>query len=346
MPRIEEPRLKSELKAGVLARVYYFSGEEIFLTKMYTERIIKAAIGDGDMEMNFMKYSGNPKADELSDYTDSMPFFAERKCVLLADLEPESMDTPEVNAYVKLIENLPDTTVLIIAETSVEVDIKKPKAKTKKIIAAAEKAGASCEFRYMSLPQIAAMSVKKAARAGCVLSPEDGAYLAQLCGRSLSTVSNEVEKLCAYKGEGQITREDIDKLTPKLIDTSVYTLAGELFAGRTDAAFRVLDDLFAQRIEPVVILSALSGHFVDLYRAKLAQGAKATANDAAAAFKYPPNRAFVMRNAYSSAKKLSERYLGECVDILYGTNLLLNSSKADKRGLIERALVEIAALEK
>lgn len=346
MPKIEEPRLKAELKAGSLAQVYFLFGEERYLTKLYTEKIIAAAIGDGDREMNLMKFSGNVNSDELSDHTDSMPFFAEKKCVVITDLEPDSMDNAELNAYVKLIGELPETTVLVIAEVNVEIDPKKPKAKMKKVMAAAEKAGCLCEFAFMPAGQVAAMAEKKAARAGCVLSRENGVYLAELCGRSLVTVSNEMEKLCAYKGSGEITREDIDKLTPKLIDTSIYTLASELFAGRKEAAFRILDDLFAQRIEPVPILAALSGHFVDLYRAKLAQNAKKNSADAVSAFKYPPNRAFVMRNAFNSAKRLSERYLGECIAVLYDTNLMLNSSKADKRTLIEQALTQISALEK
>ena len=53
-----------------------------------------------------------------------------------------------------------------------------------------------------------------------------------------------------------------------------------------------------------------------------------------------------MDNAYRSVGKLSERYLGECVAVLYNTNKLLNSSKTDKRRLIEQAIIRIAELPK
>ncbi len=53
-----------------------------------------------------------------------------------------------------------------------------------------------------------------------------------------------------------------------------------------------------------------------------------------------------MDSAYRSVGRLSERYLGDCVAVLYKTNKLLNSSKADKRQLIEQAIIEIAALVK
>ena len=130
---------------------------------------------------------------------------------------------------------------------------------------------------------------------------------------------------------------------PKRIESNIYDLAKELFAGRVGSAMEILNALFVQRIEPVVIMSALSGHFVDLYRAKLGANAKKSYSDAAAALNYG-RRAFVMRNAYSSVRTLSEAYLGDCVAALYNANKLLNSSKADKRLIIERAITEISAL--
>ncbi|MDE7194411.1 MAG: DNA polymerase III subunit delta [Oscillospiraceae bacterium] len=346
MARIDEPRLKAELKAGKPSRVYFLFGEEKYLVKMYADKIISLTVGGGTDEMNFMKFTGNPRSDELSDYVDSLPFFSEYKCVLINDLEPDSMDNAELNAYIKIIGDIPETTVLVISERNVDIDSKKPKAKAKKLMAAAEKAGVVCELCYMSAAQVAAMAEKRASRAGCALSRENSTYLAEVCGRSLTAVSGEVDKLCAYKAGGEITREDIVKLTPKPVESSVYTLAGEIFAGRRDNAFRILDDLFTQQIEPIIILASLSSHFTDLYRAKLGQTAKKSYNDAAAAFRYPPNRAFLMKKAYGSVTRLSEEYLGECLVILYKTNRLLNSSKADKRTLIEEALTEISALPK
>lgn len=53
-----------------------------------------------------------------------------------------------------------------------------------------------------------------------------------------------------------------------------------------------------------------------------------------------------MRNAFSQAQMLSERYLAQCIAILYQQNKLLNSSSEDRRLIIERAVVEIAALER
>lgn len=358
MAKTDEARLKAELKAGTLQRVYFLYGEEDYFIKMYADRIVNLALGDGDREMNFTKFKGNPDIDALAEYTDSMPFFSEYKCVMITDLDPDGMDNASAAELVKLVENLPETTVLVIAQINIKYELKKDKnggmsvddrklkAKTKKVIAAAEKAGCSVMLNFMPAAMAGAMAIKRAAKSGCTMQQTDAVYLAELCGRSLTSIASEVDKLTAYKQSGEITRADIDRLTPRLTDTSIFTLASELFAGHTAAAFRILDDLFAQQEEPVPILAALSSHFVDLYRAKLGQSAGKTAQEVAAAFKYPPNKTFLVTKAFNSVKRLSERYLGECIEILYDTNLKLNSSKADKRTLIEQALTQISALEK
>lgn len=344
MAVIEEPRLRADLKAGRLGRVYFLWGEEDYLVRMYARRIAEAAVPAEAQDMNFVKYSDAPAADELSDVIDSLPFFSERKCVLIEDLDPDALDTANNKAYLEIIVNVPDTAVLIIAQEHISIDPKKPKAKMKKLMEAAAKAGCSCEMKYMAPAQIAAMAEKRAARSGCTLDRGDGAYLAELCGRSLTAVSNEVDKLCSYKNGGAITRADIDLLCPKPADASIYSLADELIAGRVQAAFGVLDDLFVRREEPIMILAALSGYFTDLYRAKIGSAARKSYSDTAAAFKYAPNRSFVVKKAYTTAQKLSERFLEECLGILFRANVSLNSSTADKRTLIEEALTEISAL--
>lgn len=346
MGKIDENRLKADLKAGQLARAYFLYGKEDYLVRFFADKITELAVPEDARDMNFARYTEPPKADALSDQLENMPFFSEYKCVLIKDLDIDSMDNAEHKAYLALLENIPDTSVLIIAQENIEYDMKKLKAKTKKLIEVVERVGVSCEMKYLSAGKVAQRAQREAAKAGCSISPQNAAYLAQECGNSLTALENELAKLCAYKNGGEITAEDIEGLVPKRIDTNIYNLAKELFAGRTSSALEILNDVFAQNTEPIIILSTLSGHFTDLYRAKLGALAKKPSYDAAKAFRYPPNRSFVMDSAYRSVGKLSERYLGECVEVLYRTNKLLNSSKADKRQLIEQAIIEIAALVK
>ena len=87
-----EATLKAELKSGKLRQVYYLYGEETFLTRMYADRIVAAAGGEQSDGLNFMKLRGAPDPHSLSDFAESLPFFAEHKCVKITDLDAEDMD--------------------------------------------------------------------------------------------------------------------------------------------------------------------------------------------------------------------------------------------------------------
>lgn len=341
-----ESTLKAELKAGKLRQVYYLYGEETFLTRMYADRIAKAAGGDEADGLNFLKLRGAPDPHSLSDFAESLPFFAEHKCVKITDLDAEAMDNDSHKELLRLIEELPDTTVLVICQTGIEIDDVKPKAKTKKLIQTAVKCGMVCRLQFLPTSVTAAMAAKKAQNNGCVLSAENAAHLSELCGGSLTLIQNEVEKLCSCVQSGEITRELIDVLTPKLLDASAYDLSASILAGKTADALKMMYELFRQREDPMMILGALSGAFVDNYRAKLALNARKSSNQAAADFGYYGGRAYYFGKTCTAVRNIPEDNLKRCLEVLFRTNLLMNSSKQDSRILLERAVTELSVINR
>lgn len=341
-----ESTLKAELKAGKLRQVYYLYGEETFLTRMYADKIVKAAGADEADGLNFLKLRGAPDPHSLSDFAESLPFFAEHKCVKITDLDAETMDNDYHKELLRLIEELPDTTVMVICQTGIEIDDSKPKAKTKKLIQTAEKCGMVCRLQFLPTSMTAAMAAKKAQNNGCVLSAQNAAHLSELCGGSLTLIQNEVEKLCSCVQSGEITRELIDALTPKLLDASAYDLSASILAGKTADALKMMDELFQQREEPMMILGALSGAFVDNYRAKLALNARKSSNQAAADFGYYGGRAYYFGKTCTAVRNIPEDNLKRCLEVLFRTNLLMNSSKQDSRILLERAVTELSVINR
>lgn len=347
--KISEAQLKSELGSEKLSRVYFLYGEEDFLIRFYRDKIVSAAVPEDARDMNFVRYRYTPKADDVAVFLDSIPFMSEYKCAVIEDLNLDELEASEQKAYLSLIENVPESGVLIISEEHIDPTLfegKKAKAKPKKLLAAAESAGVSLKLDYLPAGAVADKAGREIARAGCSISYENASYLAVQCGRSLTLLRTEVKKLCTYRQSGEITLEDIKALVPRRLDVSIYSLADELFAGHTDKAYEIFDELIQLQSDPHEIFGALAGFFVDLYRAKLGMMAKKNSRDVATLFKYPSNRAFVVGKAYNSARKLDIRYLDDCIGILYRTNKLLNSSKADGRILVEQAIADISTLKK
>lgn len=337
---LTEEKLNADIRGGRIERVYYLYGKEPFLVKTYTDKIVKKTVGTDPIDFNFIKLGSNPDIGLLNDYIDGLPVFADVKTIIVNDVDPEKMDKEELDAYVTAIENVPDTTVLVFTVTGFQPDEKK--AKTKKFIAAAGKAGAVCRLDGIPQAKIAGLIVKKAAKQGIVISGEDAMYLTERVLCNMTLVSEETTKLMNYVGTGGvITREIIDKLVGKLLDTSVYELATAINSGERAKAFGILDDLMAERIEPVVILSAMSGTYLDFYRAKLAKMTGVLPSQAAEQFGYPKNREWVLNKAMNAVSKLRLGYLRETVSILSRTDIAMKSSPVDSRTLIEQAVAEL-----
>ena len=337
---VEEAGLKADISAGRIKNVYFLYGKEPFLVKTYTDKIIKKTVGDDPIDFNFIKLGSNPDIGLLNDYIDGLPVFAEIKTIIVNDVDPEKMDKDEFDAYITAIENVPDTTVLVFTVTGFQPDEKK--AKTKKFIAAAGKVGTVCKLDGIPQAKIAGLIVKKAAKQGIVISGEDAMYLTERVLCNMTLVSEETAKLMNYVGTGGvITRDIIDKLVGKLLDTSVYELATAINSGNRAEAFRILDDPMAERIEPVVILSAMAGTYLDFYRAKLAKMTGVLPSQAAEQFGYPKNREWVLNKAMNAVSKLRVGYLRETVSILSRADIAMKSSPVDSRTLIEQAVAEL-----
>lgn len=337
-----EEQLSADLRAGRLARVYYLYGKEPFLVKTYFDRVIKKAVGEDALDFNLVRVGGNPDLSLLSDYIDGLPVFAERKVVAVSDLDPEKMDADSLSRLLGIVSDVPETTVLLIGITGFPADEKK--AKTKKLIAAAEKSGVVCRFDFMQESKIAELVVKKAARGGIVISREDARYLTERVLGNLTLVSEETAKLMSYVGTGNtIGRAEIDALVAKQLDTSVYELAAAINGGKQSEVFRIIDDLAFQRIDPIVILSALSGAYLDLYRAKLAKAAGIPPARAAQDFSYAKNREWVLSKAAGAVARLGIGYLRETIEILSDADHRMKSAPVAGRTVLEETAARLMA---
>ena len=291
------------------------------------------------MDFNFQKFDGSSASvDDIAAAVEALPFMAERKCVAVSDLNMDAKNSQDIKKLNELLNMLPDT-VLVIYLPSLDIDYKKS-SKWKNFIAAVNKKGASCCFKSRSDADLAKILCTMAAKRTCELSRQDAAHLIFLCGKDLSTLVNEMEKLCSYVGEGEITRKVIDLVAVKNMETTVFMLAKALVAGEYDKAYNLLDLLFYQNEEPVAVLSALSSSYLDMYRVKAAVQSRRSALEPGACFEYR-GKEFRLRNAERDAKKLSMEMLRESLNVLLETDTALKSSRTSSRILMDELIAKL-----
>jgi DNA polymerase-3 subunit delta len=348
---LKEEQLLNELKQGVIRRIYYLHGKETFLVETYAKRIMeKALAGDEPDALNCVKFSGNPDINALADSIETLPVFAEKKIVMLNDLDTEKLDAASLEDLLKILSNADDSVCVIIHMTGIHPDLKK--AKTKKLISCfeninkkhSEKAGI-LNFEKMNEVKISELIVKRAARKGCKISRDNAAHLARLCLRNLTLIAAETDKLCAYADyKGEITRKSIDTLTARQLDSGVFALAAEITSKRGANAMRLLDELIEQGNPPVVIMSSLSMTFIDFYRAKIGSSGGKTAQQIVKDFGYAPNRAWAVGKAMSAVSRLTAEKIRGCVGVLCDADYGLKSSPIGDRVIMERAIARLLTL--
>lgn len=181
------------------------------------------------------------------------------------------------------------------------------------------KNGITCNFEYQKPAQIQAR-IKAIANAYKVnIDNPTLAYFIECCGTDMQDLINEIRKLIEYEGSGgTITKNDIDNLSIKKIESIIFDLTDSLGKKNTKVAIDVLRNLILAK-EPVQkILITLYNHFKKLYLVKLALKNN---KDIIYALDLKPNQTFLVNKYKMQAGyfKTSEiiRILKELCDLDY-----------------------------
>ena len=158
--------------------------------------------------------------------------------------------------------------------------------------------------------------------------------------RALEFSGNELDKLSYYAKGGEITKEIIDNMATKCLQARIYDLSKYVVAGKSGMAYDVLNVLFEMKEEPIIILSAISGVYVDMYRVKCAKSAGFGFDDVAKYYNYR-GREFALRNATRDCANLSLEQLRTSLDEISKTDVKLKSTAVDKKLLLEELIIKL-----
>lgn len=344
MPVINEQKLKDDLKNRRFGQVYFLYGQEPFLVKTYADRIKNKALGEDISDMNLLELNGNPDLSLLSDHIETMPFFSEYKVIMINDFNPEKIAENETEAFIKMLESVPDTSIVIFYLTGCTFSLRSQK--TKKIFEEIKKNALVCEFKPLTPKETAGIIYKKIEREGRKISAQNADYLAEITACDLNLASVETTKLCSYVDKGkEITKEIIDKMVEKRLETKVFTLSDAMISGGGQNAFRILNELFEQRVDPIPILATLSTAYSEYYAAKIASDAGISSAKTASDLGYTGARASFFSKKYARASKMNPNSLRKAMKIIYETDIKLKTTRNNGNLLLEETVLKLMSLK-
>lgn len=250
--------LQEDIKTGSFKNAYLLFGEEAYLKIQYKEKLIHALNPDDDT-MNFNHYEGrNIDVKELIDLCETMPFFADRRVVLLEDTGFFKNKCDELADYMK---ELPDYLCLVFVEDEVD--------KRSKMYKAVKSCGRIGEFARQdekTLMQWAAGILKKE---GKNITQRDMELLLTMTGIDMGNLRMELEKLITYTGDRNVvTRADIQEVCTTQTQNKIFDMVRAVTEKNQKRALDLYYDLLTLKEPPMRILFLLAKQFRQLLLVK------------------------------------------------------------------------------
>ena len=335
MAELDEKELKSHIKNKDYCNLYLISGDEDFLKRFYCDRLVSCFVDESAQDFNVDRFDGKTDLNKIIDACELMPMMSEKRCVIVEDFKIESIKDEDINRLKAWFADFPEFTVLIFYQKS-----EFSHSKAKKVLELFKNFGAVCNINKRKGKELIKPLISTASKNKCILSEENANYLVSVCGDDYNVLTNEVNKLCHYVTEGEITRAAIDELATKTEDAKIYFLTKALLSKDFDNAYETLSSLLRQKTEPEYIMGTIISTYVDIYRAKVSLACSQNADALAGDFDYR-NTAFRLNNAARDSRGMTIETVRKCLDELNNADRQLKFSRESATVVFEQLIVRL-----
>ncbi|MBO4468211.1 MAG: DNA polymerase III subunit delta [Clostridia bacterium] len=341
--KTDEEKLSEQLKKSDLSGVYIIYGNDTYLKQYYFDKLVSLSYS-GDPFFNLQKFGYDCNIQDVYDAVNQFPLMSDSKCVVLDDYDIFTCSKDDFDRLCKVVPEVEQGCVFIIKFDYIDFDQKK-ESKVVRLTKAVQKAGGHIyNISHRSKAKLVRMLMKSAARRNITLPESEATYLVETVGEDLNILRNELEKLCLYRKDGKITREDILEVCVTDMNASVYDYVGCITDGDVSKALKLLDKMFFMRVDPYSILFNIGMVYCDMQRALAAKRSGKTKNDLITDFAYPDNMRFKIDRANRYLGRFDRPKIEKSFDCLIKTDKLLKSFGGDPRELLEQTTVELTAI--
>ena len=250
--------LIEDLKAGQFSKIYLLYGEETYLKKQYKEKLRNAMLSPDDT-MNFAYYEGKGiNVKEVIDLAETLPFFAERRLIIIEDSGFFKNASPELADYIK---ELPETTSMIFVENEID--------KRGKLYKAVKSCGRVVELGRQDEHTLIRWIAGNVKREEKQIREQTIRYFLEKVGTDMENIQRELEKLFCYTlGKEIITEEDVEEICTTQITNQIFDMVNAVAEKQQKKALDYYYDLIALKEPPMRILFLLTRQFKLLLEVK------------------------------------------------------------------------------
>lgn len=314
--------LNQDIKEQTFKPMYLLYGEEAFLKNSYKNRLKEAMIGDDTMNFSYFEGKGLDM-DELIRLADTMPFFAERRLILIED---SGFFKNSCEPLIKYLPSMPDTTCLLFVESEVD--------KRNKLFKKVKDLGYAAEMSRQDAAQLGRWAGGILAREGKKITNRTMELFLSMTGDDMEHIRTELDKLISYAlGREIITDEDVRAICTVQVTNKIFDMVAAIVNRQTKKAMDLYEDLLTLKEPPMRIMFLIARQFNQLLQVKELMGKGMDKGTIASRLKLQP---FVVGKVMPQARQFSKE------QILSYVNLCVDMEEAVKCGrLQDRLAVEL-----
>ena len=250
-------RLNQDMKTGQLNHIYLLYGEEAYLRKQYKNRLKEAIIGDDSMNYHYYEGKG-VTIGEVIDQAETMPFFSEKRLILMENTGVFKGGGEELSGYLK---SPAQTVYFLFVETEVD--------KRSKLYKTVSAKGCAVEFGIQDENTLKRWVLGMVKRENKKISEPALNFLLEMTGTDMENIQKEMEKLFCYcMDQDAITERDIVQICTKRISSHIFDMINAIADRKQKKALELYYELLALKEPPMRILFLITRQFNLLLQVK------------------------------------------------------------------------------
>lgn len=329
--------LKIALREKRPAQFYIFHGEESFLLHHYLGQLQNMLVDPLTESFNYHKLTKeNFDLRTFADAVESLPMMAEHTFVWVDDIDIFKLPEADREKLSEVFSDIPDYCTVVFTFETVSW---KPDKRLKKLYAAVDENATIVEFPKQEYRDLIAWISRHFAANQKRISPDLCSYLIDITGGTMTALSGEISKICAFSGSETIVKSDIDAVTEPVLDAVVFQMTDLLGQGKYGPALLKLQQLLKMQQEPLGILGAIGTHFRRLGAARTLLDSGKNAGDLMRLYKMSD---YPARKTMEAARRFSAHFCAFAVELIMETDRQMKTSHDDPERLLELLVLRLS----
>lgn len=249
--------ISDDIKKGEFKSVYLLYGEEEYLKKQYRDRLKNAIAGDDTMNYSYYD-SDNASVKDIIDVCETLPFFAQKRLVIMENTGFLKSSNDELADYIK---HIPDYLVVVMVEKDVD--------KRNKVYKAVDSVGYICEMKPQTTATLEKWIAGLLAKDNLKISREACDLILDKIGAGMDYIRQETEKLVSYcQGRDVVTVEDVEKVCATQTTSHIFDMISAIANKKQQQALDLYYDLLELKEPPMRILYLIVRQFNGILQVK------------------------------------------------------------------------------